>query len=250
MSLFDLPALSLAVIAFGFVIGAVAKGALGAGLPALGLPIMVMVIEPAYAVSLFVVPVMLSNVWQVFDAGHYREAFKRFWPFLVMLVGGVWFGAGVLTRADPKVMALVLGCVVVATTLGQIFVREVRGLRGRSRFIHPVAGAVLGVCGGATGMFAPIIVYFAALRLEKDLFVTQLALVAMSGSLPLYARLVYDGQLHWDQLTASTVALVPAGVGLAIGFWVRKRMSELTFRKAVWAGLLVLGCVLIWRGLA
>lgn len=250
MSLFELPALSLAVIVIGFVVGAIAKGALGAGLPALGLPIMAMVIAPAEAVSLFVVPVILANIWQIVDAGHYREALRRFWPFLVMEVIGVWIGAGILTTAAPKTMALVLGCVVVATTLGQMFVREVRALKGRAGYVHPAAGLLLGLCGGATGMFAPIIVYFAALRLEKDLFVTQLALVAMSGSLFLYARLAFEGQLHWAQLEASSFALAPAAVGLFIGFWVRRRMSEFAFRRVVWAALLVLGCALIWRGLS
>jgi uncharacterized protein len=250
MSLLELPSLALFVIVLGFAVGALVKGVLGAGMPALGVPIMVMQIEPAQAVALFVVPVMLSNIWQVFEAGHYREAFRRFWPFLCMLAAGVWFGAAALTRVDPKIMALVLGGVVVSTTLAQMLVGNLRILKGRSGLINPVAGGVLGVCGGATGMFAPAIVYFAALRLPKDLFVTQLALVAMSGSIPLYLRLLSDGHMDWQQLQASTLALLPAGLGLMAGFWIRSRISEAAFRHAVWTGLMILGAALIWRGLS
>jgi uncharacterized membrane protein YfcA len=248
LSLLDLPTLTLAVIFFAFFLGSTVKGALGAGIPAVGMPIMVMVIEPALAASLFVVPVMISNVWQIWQAGQYGEAFRRFWPFLIMLVVGVWFGAGLLTTVDPNLLALVLGCVVVGTTLGQMFVREIRSLRGRAGYVHPVGGLLLGVCGGATGMFAPTIVYFAALRLDKDLFVTQLALTAMSGSLSLYARLVLEGRLHFPQLELSCYALVPTAIGLSIGFWARTRMSELVFRRAVWTALLALGAALIVRG--
>jgi uncharacterized membrane protein YfcA len=245
----DLPVATLAVIALAFFLGSTVKGALGAGIPAVGMPIMVMVIEPALAASLFVVPVALSNIWQIWQAGHYREAIRRFWPFLVTLMIGVWLGVGLLTSVAPKLLALALGVVVVATTLGQMFVREIRGLRGRAGFVHPIGGFILGICGGATGMFAPTIVYFAALRLEKDLFVTQLALVASCGSLALYARLVLEGRLHFPQLELSTYALLPTAIGLTIGFWSRKCMSEVVFRRAVWTGLLALGSALILRGL-
>jgi len=250
LSLLDLPTMTLAIIAVAFLLGSTVKGALGAGIPAVGMPIMVMVIEPALAASLFVVPVMISNFWQIWQAGQYGEAFRRFWPFLITLVIGVWMGAGLLTTVDPDLLALTLGIVVMGTTLGQMFVREIRGLRGRAGYVHPVGGFLLGLCGGATGMFAPTIVYFAALRLDKDLFVTQLALVAMSGSLSLYARLIVEGRLHFPQLQLSCYALIPTAIGITVGFWARKRMSELVFRRAVWTALLALGAALIWRGLA
>ena len=249
MNPLELPVSTLAVIALAFLLGSTVKGALGAGIPAVGMPIMVMVIEPALAASLFVVPVAISNIWQIWQAGHYREAIRRFWPFLLPEMVGVWFGVGILTTVAPRKLALALGCVVVATTLGQMFVREIRGLRGRAGFVHPIGGFVLGLCGGATGMFAPTIVYFAALRLDKDLFVTQLALVASCGSLALYARLVVEGRLHLPQLELSTYALLPTAIGLTIGFWSRKRMSEVVFRRAVWSALLALGATLIARGL-
>ena len=86
MNPYDVSTLAICVIAFGFAAGGLVKGALGAGRPAVGLPIMVMQIEPAQAVALFVVPVMISNIVQIFQGGHYREATRRFWPFLVMLV--------------------------------------------------------------------------------------------------------------------------------------------------------------------
>ena len=249
LSLLDLPTATLVVIVAGLVVGALAKGTLGAGLPALGLPIMVMRIEPAEAVALFIVPVLISNIWQAVEAGHLREAARKFWPFLAMLVIGVWFGAGALTTVDPKKITLGLGCLVVCTTLAQMFTGSLKILTGGTRYINPLAGIVLGACGGATGTFAAVIVYFAALRLHKDLFISQLALAAMFGSVPLYLRLLADERLSWAQLEASTLALVPASLGLIAGFWLRSRITEIVFRRAVWMCLLLLGTALIWRGL-
>lgn len=250
MTLFDLPTFTLVVIAIGFICGGLVKGALGAGLPAVALPIMAMQVEPAFAVSLFVVPVMLSNIWQVRQGGRYREAMQRFWPFLTMLIIGVWIGAGALTAVDPNIMAVVLGVIVVVSTVAQMFSGEITFFDRRAKIIHPVVGGVLGVASGASGVFTPIIVYFSALRLEKDLFVTQLALVAMIGSLTMYARLAASGWLNGSQMLASTSALVPTAVGLLIGFWIRGRLSEVAFRRAVWTALIVLGCALVVKGMA
>lgn len=250
MTLFELPILTLVVIVVGFICGGLVKGALGAGLPAVGLPIMVMQVEPAFAVSLFVVPVMISNIWQIRHGGQYREAMRRFWPFLTMLAIGVWIGAGALTAVDPNIMAVVLGVIVIVSTAAQMFAGELIFFDKRARIIHPVAGGVLGIASGASGVFTPTIVYFAALRLEKDLFVTQLALVAMIGSVTMYARLAAGGWLNGPQMLASTAALVPAAVGLLIGFWIRERMSEAAFRRAVWIALIALGCALVVKGVA
>jgi len=246
---YELTTLAVVVIGIGFAAGGLVKGALGAGLPAVGLPIMVMQIEPAQAVALFIVPVMISNVIQVYQGGHYREAVRRFWPFLVTLIIGVWFGAEALTTVDPDIMAVVLGGVVIISTIAQMRAGELRLFEERAAVVHPIAGGALGVCGGATGMFAPTIVYFAALRLPKDLFVTQLALVAMVGSVTMYTRLFTGGFLDWPQLSASALALAPTGLGLIVGIWLRKRMSEAAFRRAVWTALIVLGAGLIAKGL-
>jgi len=249
MTLPDFSTTALLVIILGLFSGSLVKGVLGAGIPAVGLPIMVMVIDPAQAVTLFLVPVAISNVWQILESGEYREALRRFWPFMVMLIVGVWFGAGALTALDPQVIALALGCVVIATTLAQIFTPNATFLQRRARFANPVAGGLIGLCSGATGAFTPVIVYFAALRLPKNLFVTLLAFAAILGSVPLYLRLITEGHMSWPQFTASALAMVPVGIGIATGFWIRKRISEAVFRRLVQIGLILLGLMLIWRGL-
>ena len=250
MTLPDFSTTALIVIILGLFSGSLVKGVLGAGIPAVGLPIMVMVIDPAQAVTLFIVPIAISNVWQVIESGEFREALRRYWPFLILLMIGVWIGAGALTNLDPQVIALALGCVVIATTLAQIFTPNATFLQRHARVANPVAGGLIGLCSGATGAFTPVIVYFAALRLPKNLFVAQMAMAAMAGSTPLYLRLITEGHMSWPQFTASALAMIPVGIGIATGFWIRKRISEAFFRRLVQIGLILLGLMLIWRGLS
>jgi uncharacterized membrane protein YfcA len=250
MTLPDYTTAALLVVILGLFTGSLVKGVLGAGIPAVGLPIMVMVIDPAQAVTLFLVPVAVSNIWQILESGEYEEALRRFWPFLIMLAVGVWFGAGALTTLDPQVIALALGCVVIVTTLAQIFTPNATFLQRHAAKVNPVAGGLIGICSGATGAFTPIIVYFAAMRLPKNLFVTLLAIAAMLGSAPLYLRLITEGHMSWPQFWASALAMIPVGIGIATGFWIRKRISEAVFRRLVQIGLILLGVMLIWRGMS
>ena len=39
----------------------------------------------------------------------------------------------------------------------------------------------MGISGGATVMLAPVIVYFVALRIDKDLFIASMGAVALSS---------------------------------------------------------------------
>tara|TARA_E500000331_G_C17256979_1_gene713537 strand:- start:629 stop:1381 length:753 start_codon:yes stop_codon:yes gene_type:complete len=240
--------ITILVIIIGMMIGGLVKGALGAGLPAVGMPIMVLQIEPVQAVTLFVVPVMISNIIQIFQGGHYKTAVLQFAPFLIIFIIGVWFGAQALTLVDPDIMAVAIGWVVISTTVGQIWANDIVISERRGRIIHPLAGGALGLCGGATGMFTPTIVYFASLSLPKDLFVTLLALAAMTGSVTMYSRLYVEGWIGFTQMTASTMALLPAGLGLIAGIWLRKHMSERVFRRTVWSALFILGIGLIIKG--
>lgn len=44
--------------------------------------------------------------------------------------------------------------------------------------------------------------------------------------------------------------MIPVGIGIATGLWIRKRISEEVFRRLVQIGLILLGLMLIWRGLS
>jgi len=87
------------------------------------------------------------------------------------------------------------------------------------------------------------------MRLHKNLFVTLLAFGAFMGSVPLYLRLITEGHLSWPQFWASALGVVPMAVGITTGYLIRRRISEALFRRIVQAGLLILGAMLIWRGL-
>jgi uncharacterized membrane protein YfcA len=245
----DFTPLAILVCALAFLAGGTAKGAVGGGLPAVAVPVMATVIEPAIAVSLTLVPVALANIWQALHGSHYREALTRYWPFTLAFGVGVAFGTQILVALDPRIMALAIGLLVVASAALQWFMKGVAIPDRATGWSDPAAGFATGLAGGATAMFAPIIVYFSARRPPKDIFVAQIALCMVCGSIPLYLTLALNRVLTWDEAGLSALAFAPAALGLAAGKWVRDRVSQQAFERLLLAALFALGLALIGKGM-
>lgn len=244
---FTLPVLLLCTVAF--LAGGVAKGAVGGGLPAVGVPIMATAIEPATAVALTFVPVAMANIWQALQGGHYRAALTQYWPFTLAFGSGIAVGTQILVALDPKIMALAIGALVILSALIQWQLKGFAISQGVARWSDPVCGLGLGVMSGATAMFTPLIVYFTARRPEKDVFIAQIALSMIFGSIPLYATLALKDVLSRDEVVLSALAFLPSAVGLAAGKCMRDRMSQETFRSVLLVALVLLGLALIIKGL-
>ncbi|MGH6912761.1 MAG: sulfite exporter TauE/SafE family protein [Geminicoccales bacterium] len=246
----ELSVLVVATICGAFLLAGTVKGTIGAGLPLASIPIVALVVEPATAVSLTIVPVIVTNVWQALHGGRYREVLRRFWPFLACLIAGVIAGAQFLATADPQVTKIVLGAIVAAVSLIQLVGGGSFTVPKRLRpWLDPLTGAASGVFGGMAGMMVPAILYAAALRLSKDVLISLFALVALCGTIPLYVILFANGALRWPELLVSAAAMLPAFVGLVLGTKIRGRISQRLFERCLFTGLIVIGLNLIRKGL-
>lgn len=246
----DLSFAAAAVIGAAFLFAGMVKGTIGAGLPFASIPIVALVVEPATAVSLTIVPVILTNLVQSLHGGHYRDVLRRFWLFLACLVAGVIVGAQLLATADPRTTKIILGAVVAVVSLLQLFGGGFSVPVSVQRWLTPVVGLASGLFGGLAGMMVPAVIYTAALRLPKDLLISLFALIALSGTAPLYATLFVNGALRLPELTVSALAMIPAAVGLLLGTWIRGRVSQRLFERLLFSGLFVLGLSLVYKGLA
>lgn len=245
----DASPLAIMLCALAFLVGGTAKGAIGAGLPAVAVPVMVTVIEPALAVALTVVPVGLANLWQTLHRGHYRTVVRRFWPFVLAFTAGVALGAQALVAIDAKTMSLAIGVLVVVSALLQWRIRDICIPEQLASRINPIAGLICGAIGGATAIFVPVVVYLAALRPPKDHFVVQMSLSMTCGSIPLYGTLIVSRVLSWNELALSAAAFAPVAVGLTAGTWLRGKLAQETFERILLVAMSLLGATLIVKGL-
>ncbi|MCB1803859.1 MAG: sulfite exporter TauE/SafE family protein, partial [Candidatus Competibacteraceae bacterium] len=68
----DILLLQAAVALLAFFCAGIVKGTLGVGLPLVALPITATVMPPAQAMALTIGPILVSNLWQVIEAGILR----------------------------------------------------------------------------------------------------------------------------------------------------------------------------------
>jgi uncharacterized membrane protein YfcA len=115
----------------------------------------------------------------------------------------------------------------------------------------PLVGTLTGLVTGATGVFViPAVPYLGSLGLERDDLVQALGLSFTVSTLALAAGLALHGALPLAASATSALAVLPALVGMAFGGWLRARVRPEVFRLCFFAGLLLLGGELTWRGMA
>src|SRR4029079_12831792 len=101
----------LVVIASTFVLAGFVKGVIGLGLPTVAMGLLAIVMTPAQAASLLVVPSLLTNVWQAMGPA-LVPLLRRLCPMLLGICLGTWLGGGLLTADEGTRASVGLGGVL------------------------------------------------------------------------------------------------------------------------------------------
>lgn len=237
-----------------FVIGVLllagfVKGVIGFGLPSVSMGLLGLVMAPSQAAALLVVPNILTNVQQGLMGPALRPLLKRLGLFLAAIVAGCglweWATGGQDLRWASKLLGLTL---VLYALLGLFKVRFAAKPRNEL-WLGILSGLATGAMTIATGVFViPSAPYLQAIGLEKDELVQSLGLTFLVASISLGAVLLLRGGLGAGVATTSLVALLPAMAAMALGQWMRGRISADWFRRLFYVGLLSLGAFLMWKG--
>lgn len=237
----------LTFIVATFLLGGLVKGVVGLGLPTITVGLLSVAMPPAQAAALLIVPSLATNLWQAAGSG-LVVILRRLWTMMLGILIGTLATAGILTGGSSGIAALALGVTLI--------VYAVFGLTGfrlvvpsqHERWMSPAAGFATGLVTGATGIFViPAVPYLQALGFDKDQLVQALGLSFLISTVSLALALSTGGALAPDLAGTSFLALVPALAGMAIGQWVRLRISPTVFKRCFFVGLLLLGVHLVLR---
>jgi len=246
-----LAAPQLAGVTTAFLIGAtfllagLVKGVIGMGLPTVAMGLLALVLPPAEAAAILVVPSLVTNVWQLAAGPRFGALARRLWPMILAIVVGTVAGAGVLAGNDGGLARIGLGLCLAA--YGAV---ALTGLRlsvptRNERWLGPVIGVTTGLITGATGVFViPAVPYLQAVGLERDELIQALGLSFTVSTVALALGLLRLNAWQANAVWASLLALVPALIGMQVGQWLRRRIAADVFRKVFLAGLLLLGVTL------
>lgn len=200
------------------------------------------------AIALVIVPMVLLNLWQIHRSGDVLATWRRFRPLALTMCVGIAAVAVLAASVPTDWVTLTLGLSITLFAVNGL-VRGVPSLPARlDRPAQVVAGAVAGVMGGLSGVWAPpIVIYLSAIGLDKDAFVRASGLLLLLGSLVLAMGYASNGLLNARQATTGLALVVPALAGFALGERLRSRLAGEGFRRAVLLFFLVMGLNLIRR---
>lgn len=235
-----------------FVLGGMVKGVAGFGLPSVTLGLLALTRPLPEALALTLLPTIATNLWQALAGGALRPTLRRLRGFLLAAAAGTLVAAGLLSRADARVLAGLLGVLLVASAAAALFgPRWPLPSAPRERWLSPLMGGLSGAFAGLTGSFImPAAPWLAALRLPQEQFVQGFGLGAVVATACLALSLAGQGLLPAEIGPASVAALAAAFAGMALGQRLRRAMPEVWFRRVVQTFLLGLGVYLAVRNLS
>ena len=236
---------------FALVMAGTVKGVLGIGIPMVSISMLALVVPVPMAVALLPVPIVLANLYQSLFGGQLRNTFRRFGLLILAVVAGTFLGASLLVQIDQGFLLGVVGAVVLVFAASAYLPSRVRLGARAERWLGPPVGLLGGVLGGMTTFFGPpIIMYLFALNLEKDEFVGTVSTIYLCAGVPLAVGLGLYGMMGPREYLWSFAAAAPIFLGIAIGQWLRTRISHTAFRNALLLMLVVVGVRLVYRALA
>jgi uncharacterized protein len=241
--------IQVAVLA-AFLLAGTVKGTIGMGMPTVAIGLLGLLMVPAEAAALLVIPSLVTNLWQMAVGGRFAALLRRLWPMLVTMVPGALIGIGAMTGLDVRVATAGLGSVLLAYGAFGLLAREFRVPASAERWLSPVVGFVTGLATGATGVFVlPSVPYLQALGLARDELVQALGLTFTVSTVGLTLALSQRGLITSDLAMLSLVAVLPALLGMVLGQALRRRLSAARFKTFFFWGVLLLGVQLVVKSL-
>lgn len=240
----------LAAIAGAFLLAGFVKGVIGLGLPTVSIGLLGLLMTPAQAAAILVVPSLVTNVWQAAVGGSLLALARRLWPLLAGTCIGTVIGVALLPGDDNGRATVWLGlALAIYAVLGLVKV-QFSVPRHAETWLGLLMGTATGAITVATGIFVmPGTPYLQSMQFDRDRLVQALGLSFTVSTITLAAALAYTGHVQKSLAWPSIVALAAALVGMGLGQLTRGRIKAETFRLCFFVGLMLLGIHLALRGL-
>ena len=230
------------LVALVFVFAGGIKGLIGFGLPTVSIAILAAFLGLIEAMTLMLLPSLITNLLQGLVGGHLIRLIRRCWSLFILGAVFTWLTSSLLSTWDPATFLVILGVVITVYGLSSLWSFQLPSPGTGEPWISPIVGMLSGGITGLTGVFVvPSIGYLQALRMDRDELIQAMGLWFTIATLSLAFSLKEHGLLSDELGWLSLMAVLPALLGMWIGRILRPRLSEAAFRRLFFAGLTLLG---------
>lgn len=235
---------------FAVFLIALFKGAFGAGMAIVGIPIMALAMDPISAGAI------IAPLFIPMDLIALRLYPPRTWsmPDLKVLVpscaAGIAFGYWTMSVLDQRIVTIIIGVVSLGFAVNWFIGGQVVTKMSRKTGWGILAGS----CSGIATMVAhsgspPLTVYLLRLGLAKDVYIGTVTIYfAIGNFLKLWPWLLL-GRPTAAMWTMMALCVPTALLGVWGGWIANRRLDQRRLYQACYAVLVVTSCKLLWDGL-
>ncbi|MFC2969385.1 sulfite exporter TauE/SafE family protein [Acidimangrovimonas pyrenivorans] len=241
-------ALAIAVtLVAGFV-----KGAVGFAMPMIMISALSSFLPGHEALAALLLPTLTTNLAQAFRQGPSAawESVVKYRRMIVTIIVFIVISAQFVLLIPSWLMYVLLGVPIVGFALYQLSGRPlVIAIHHRKR-VEIVLGIVAGLYGGISGVWGPpLLVYLLSTGTEKREQVRVQGVVFLLGAVMLTVAHLRSGVLNASTAPLSALLVIPAWIGMWVGFRLQDRLDPVRFRWWTLLLLAITGANLIRRGL-
>ena len=231
------------------LITGISKGGFG-GIALLAVPLLALVISPVQAAGIMLPILLAMDITSVLA---YRDQWDKR-NLLILLPGsiiGIIIGGLSAHLVNDNWIRLMVGGIAVLFTIHWLFRgRTATAIKNPSPGLGRILGAVAGYTSFVAHAGAPAFQFFMLpQKLDRRIFAgTAVIFFAIMNTLKLipYAML---GMLSGANLLTSLVLLPLAPIGVAMGVWLNRKLSNAVFYRLIYAIIFAVGLRLCWQGL-
>lgn len=244
----DLTLLALA-LALGITLAAgIVKGAVGFAMPLIMISGISSIMDPKLALAGIIVPIVVSNLWQTLRAGlgPAWEAVVEFRRYLIIVSLAIFAAAQGVALIPDQVFYAVLGIPVVVLCLIQLIGVRLSIPPHRRNLAEWIIGLISWLLGGFAGTWGPTTVLFLlAIDTPKKKQMVVQGVIYGLGSVVLLLAHLRSGILNAGTAPLSILLVLPAFIGMWIGFQIQDRLNATAFRKVTLIVLTIAGLNLV-----
>ncbi len=233
---------TIVIITVVFLLAGAVKGVVGLGLPTISMALLAVVMPPAQAAALLIVPSLLTNIWQMRPMRDLPPLLRRIGLMQAGIFVGTLAGAVLFGAPSGAAAAVALGAALILYACWGLSGRQVHFSPATQIWLGPLTGLITGLITAATGVFVvPAVPYLQALSLTRDSLIQAMGVSFTVSTLALALGLWINHSYSHTAAGLSLIMLVPALIGMNLGMRIRQRMPLPTFRKVFFISLIVLG---------
>lgn len=222
------------IVSVTFFIAGIIKGVIGIGLPTTALSLLTLAVTPLEAIGLNVMPMVITNVYQLYRAEDIRLLVSSYWRFATIMMICMTGSALLAASLGNDVIRLMIAVSILAFALNQLF--------GHALYLPPrldtlfqyILGGFAGIFGGLTSTWGvPITIYLVMKNVSPRQFIDATGFLITLGCVPIMFGYSMTSIFHVGILGYGVLGSITAIIGFGIGEKMRPFISAVWFRKLV-----------------